>query len=50
VGRWRFLFGRFELAAHFFLALEQRGHLQLQALDGPLLSDRMSFRASMVSS
>ena len=36
--RWRRLFfGRLELTAHFFLTLEQRGHLQLQALDGPLL-------------
>jgi hypothetical protein len=50
VGRWRFLFERFELAAHFFLALEQRGHLQLQALDTRCCATRMSFNASMVSS
>ena len=38
--RRRFFFGRLELPAHFFLTLEQCRHLQLQALDRPLLGDQ----------
>jgi hypothetical protein len=35
--RWCFFFESFELPGHFFLALEQCSHLQLQAFNGALL-------------
>lgn len=37
MGRRRFIFSHPELRTHFILTLDQRSHLQLQALQKPLL-------------